>query len=385
MAGRAECAVCAESSGVAIVSLHAVQFNFATPPPGHGRDDLPWYPVAYVAEAVAQAGNRVTVVQAFRENFTLERRGIPYHFLSPFGDEFATLIGGLDADVFHIHGLEFSREMQALRTLAPDVPFFVQDHANRPPRPWHRPRWRRGLKLAGAFSFCARSQAQRFEERSLLPRDAAIFEISESSSDFTPGDTEAARATTGMSGDPCLLWVGHLNANKDPLTVLGGVSLATRHLPALQLYCAYLEAPLLQEVTQRIERDPALAGRVHLLGRIGHVDMQRYMRSADLFVLGSHREGSGCALMEAMACGLPPVVTDIPSFRALTGGGEFCRLWKAGDPQSLCDALVSIGDPPALRAAARSRFDSTVSFEAIGRQFTNAYRHALEAGRRHRD
>ena len=139
------------------------------------------------------------------------------------------------------------------------------------------------------------------------------------------------------------------------------------------------------DVSQALERDPALAGRVHLLGRIGHVDMQRYMRSADLFVLGSHREGSGCALMEAMACGLPPVVTDIPSVRALTGGGEFCRLWKAGDPQSLCDALVSIGDPPALRAAARSRFDSTVSFEAIGRQFTNAYRHALEAGRRHRD
>lgn len=365
------------------MSLHAVQFNFATPPPSQGRADLPWYPVAYVAEAVAQAGNRVTVVQAFREDFALEQRGVRYHFLSPFGRAFESLVAGLDADVFHIHGLEFSREMQALRKLAPAVPFFVQDHANRPPRPWHRPRWRQGLKLAGAFSFCARSQAHRFEERRLLPGDAGIFEISESSSDFTPGDRDAARATTGLTGDPCLLWVGHLDANKDPLTVLDGVSLAVKQLPDLRLYCAYLGAPLLAEVQQRIARDPALAGRVHLLGRIAHADMERYLRAADLFVLGSHREGSGCALMEAMACGLAPVITDIPSFRALTGGGEFCRLWKAGDAQSLRDALVSIRLQPAaaLRAATRARFDTTVSFEAIGQQFTKAYRHALKAER----
>lgn len=363
--------------------LHAVQFNFAMPPPNQGRENQPWYPVAYVAEAVAQAGNRVTVVQAYREQFTLERRGVHYHFLSPFGDTFASLVSRLDADVFHIHGLEFAREMLALRDLAPEVPFFVQDHANRPPRPWHRPRWRRGLKLAAAFSFCARSQAQRFEERGLLPTGAGIFEISESSSDFEPGDREEARKATGLSGSPCLLWVGHLNANKDPMTVLEGVSRATRQLPQLQLYCAYLDAPLMSAVSHRIARDPALAGRVHLLGGIAHAAMQQYMRAADFFVLGSHLEGSGCALMEAMACGLPPVVTDIPSFRALTGRGEFCRLWNVGDAQSLCEGLLSISSQPAtaLRTAARARFDSAVSFEAIGRHLTNAYHHALEAAR----
>jgi glycosyltransferase involved in cell wall biosynthesis len=365
------------------VSLHAVQFNFATPPPTHGRADLPWYPIAYVAEAVAQAGNRVTVVQSYREPFTLERAGVQYHFLTPFGAGFASLVERLDADVFHIHGLEFSREMQALHSIAPKVPFFVQDHANRPPRPWRRGRWRRGLSLAGAFSFCARSQAQAFESRNLLPPQAGIFEISESSSDFSDGDRQEARAATGLAGDPCLLWVGHLNPNKDPLTVLDGVSLATRSLPGLQLWCAFLSAPLMNEVQQRIAGDAALAGRVHLLGNIPHARMELHMRAADFFVLGSHREGSGCALMEAMACGLPPAVTDIPSFRALTGEGQFCRLWTPGQAQSLCDALRSLAAQPlpALRTATRARFDSTVSFAAIGRQFTSAYQHAIEARR----
>ena len=51
------------------------------------------------------------------------------------------------------------------------------------------------------------------------------------------------------------------------------------------------------------------------------------MRAADLFVLGSHREGSGYSLIEALACGLPPIVTDIPSFRSLTGAGVVGALW----------------------------------------------------------
>lgn len=361
------------------MTLHAVQFNFATPPPKHRREDLPWYPVAYVAEAVAQAGNRVTVVQAYHESYALERRGVTHHFLPPLTDEFERLVAGLDADVFHIHGLEFAREMHALHAIAPRVPFFVQDHANRPPRPWHRARWRRGLGLASAFSFCAREQARRFETPRLLPEGAGIFEISESSSDFTDGDQHAARKATGLAGDPCLLWVGHLNPNKDPLTVLDGVSQAARDLPGLQLWCAFLSAPLRDEITRRIAGDPMLTGRVHLLGNVPHAAMDQYMRAADLFVLGSHREGSGCALMEAMACGLPPVVTDIPSFRALTGGGDFCRLWPPGDAAGLRDALLSIGGQPKapLRAATRERFDSTVSFAAIGRQFTDAYRHAI--------
>ena len=35
-----------------------------------------------------------------------------------------------------------------------------------------------------------------------------------------------------FGGDPALLWVGNLDANKDPLTVLRGVSMAARELPA---------------------------------------------------------------------------------------------------------------------------------------------------------
>ena len=58
--------------------------------------------------------------------------------------------------------------------------------------------------------------------------------------------------------------------------------------------------------------------------------MTTFYSAADLFVVGSHHEGSGYALMEACACGAVPVVTGIPTFRLLTGSGSIGALWTPG-------------------------------------------------------
>jgi glycosyltransferase involved in cell wall biosynthesis len=103
------------------------------------------------------------------------------------------------------------------------------------------------------------------------------------------------------------------------------------------------------------------------------------MRAADLFVLGSHREGSGYSLIEALACGLPPVVTDIPSFRSLTGMGSIGKLWPCGEPHALSEALRSIThrSPADLRAAVRAHFEQELSFDALGNKLLKMYKDAL--------
>ncbi len=53
-----------------------------------------------------------------------------------------------------------------------------------------------------------------------------------------------------------------------------------------------------------------------------------YYNSADYFVLGSHYEGSGFSLVEAMSCGVIPIVTDIPSFRMMTNNGKIGTLME---------------------------------------------------------
>jgi len=156
---------------------------------------------------------------------------------------------------------------------------------------------------------------------------------------------------------------------------LNGVSEAIRSLPDLQLWCHFGSAPLLDAVCTCVDRDPALRTRVHLMGSVPHARVELLMRAADVFVLGSHWEGSGYALIEALACGLPPVVTDIPPFRSLIGNGDIGRLWPCADAHRLAEALTNIARRPRdeLRNAVLAHFAAEASFAAVGRKLLSAY------------
>ena len=52
--------------------------------------------------------------------------------------------------------------------------------------------------------------------------------------------------------------------------------------------------------------------KVTLPGRIAQADLPAYHRKADLYISPSHVDGSSVSLMEALACGLPVLVSDIP-------------------------------------------------------------------------
>lgn len=371
--------------------LHVAQISFFVDPQRRAPAQLlqDWPTLVDVAEATQQAGARVSVVQACAHSERLTRNGVDYHF---FTADLAAptvantrglqkLVSDLQADVFHVHGLGFPRDVSVLASMIPDVPILLQDHADRPPRIWRRPRWRRAFATAAGVAFCAMEQSRPWTAAGLIDKATPIYEISESSSRFSPGEQSQARARTQLGGDPCLLWVGHLNSNKDPLTVLSGVSLAVRELPNLQLWCCFGSAPLRAEITHKVEADPRLKGRVHLVGAVAHSEIELLMRAADFFVQGSHHEGSGYALLEALACGLPPVVTDIPSFRTLTGGGAVGRLWPRGNAQAFAAALLSIEAQPreSLRAQVREHFNRSLSFEALGRTLTQTYRQLRSA------
>jgi glycosyltransferase involved in cell wall biosynthesis len=370
------------------LTLHVVHIGFHIDPQAREPMRLleDWPTLVDVAEAAERAGMRVSVVQACSRAETLHRNSVTYHFFAADpgvptaarSGAFAPLIRDLEADVFHVHGLCFPADVQVLAGIAPGVPILLQDHASRPPPIWRQGRrraWRRGFAAASAISFCATEQSRPFAAAGLLGRRTEIYEIPESSSRFTPGDQTRARERTGLTGDPCLLWVGQLIDRKDPLTVLDGVSEAARLLPGLRLWCFFQTAPLLSRVQHRIADDPLLQDRVCLMGRVAHENIEHLMRAADIFVLGSRFEGSGYALLEALACGLAPVVTDIPSFRSLTAGGSIGGLWPCGDSPGLTRALLHVSAQPraALRSSVRAHFDRTLSLDALGRTLADAY------------
>jgi len=372
-----------------MAALHVAQLNFPPAPEGLGIEALleQWPTLADIAESVAGAGIRVSVLQTASHSERLTRNRVDYCFVDVAearsteakGRRFTSVLAGMDVGLLHAHGLGFVEEASAIAgRLSPAAPIVFQDHADRPPRWWRRARHRRRFALASGVAFTSLDQAKPFAAASMFGPSTRLFAIPESSSRFTPGDRARARALTGLSGDPCVLWVGRLTRGKDPLTVLEGIALAASRLPGLQLWCAFGAAPMLADVRARIADDARLAGRVQLLGEVPHARVETLLRAAHLFVSGSHVEGSGYAAMEALACGITPVLTDIPAFRALTDHGRIGHLWPCGDAVRLADELLLAATERVSSQRVRAHFDAVLSFEAVGRLWANAYALVLD-------
>jgi glycosyltransferase involved in cell wall biosynthesis len=368
--------------------LHVAQANFLPVPEGRTHADVldEWHSLEDIAEITASSGVRVSVLQAARRQDRIVRNGIDYHFVDVAGlkgapersRRFAQVLADIGADLLHVHGLAFAADAFAVSRRMPQLPILCQDHADHPPRWWRRLQWRRWHAATAAVAFTASDQALPFIGAGVLGPGTRVFAVPESSSRFMPGNRARARSETGIHGDPCVLWVGHLARGKDPLTVIDGIARAASQLPRLQLWCAFGSAPLLEEVQDRIQAHPQLAGRVHLLGQVAHAQVEALMRATDLFVSGSRSESCGYALLEALACGATPVVTDIPAFRALTGDGRVGRLWPPGDSQRLAEALVDAATNRTSPERVRGHFDATLSFAAVGRKWADAYARILD-------
>jgi glycosyltransferase involved in cell wall biosynthesis len=83
-------------------------------------------------------------------------------------------------------------------------------------------------------------------------------------------------------------------------------------------------------------------------------DIPRLLQAADVFVFPSLREGTGVALLEAMAARRPCVVSDVPVFREILGeegAGVFVPIER---PDLLAEALIDVlGDPARLTEMGR--------------------------------
>ncbi|PZP30939.1 MAG: glycosyl transferase [Roseateles depolymerans] len=337
-----------------------------------------WPTMRQLARSAAAAGAEVRVVSVCEVAEQHRVDGVDYLFLPR-----AALAQQLQAwrpQLLHVQGLAQGLALPPLLDRWPELPVLLQDRADRPPRPWRWLAWRRALARARGVMFCDAGQAAPWRRRGLLAPGAQVYELPGSSSDFGPQPRDAARARCGMTGEPALLWVGHLDANKDPLTVLDGLARAAPYLPDLQLWCCYGSNALVPEMRARVAADPRLRGRVHWLGRVPHGQVETLMAAADALVQGSHREATGFTVLEALACALPPLVTDIPAFRALLGApAEAGRLWRVGHGEGLAQALLSLMREPeaARRAAARQRFEHCLSPTAWGQRLVAIYEDAL--------
>jgi len=198
-----------------------------------------------------------------------------------------------------------------------------------------------------------------------------IHEVMEVSSVFHPIDKNIAKAKTRTYGEPVFLWVGRLNANKDPLTVIAAFSIFSRLAPLARLYMIFHTEELLHEVRAQIQVN-GLEHVIFLVGKVEHHELLYWFNSADFFLAASHYEGSGTALCEAMSTGCIPVVSDIASCRVITNQARCAVLFQPGSVDGLLRALkkaIKI-DRLAFSEACINFYQSKLSFPAIARRIS---------------
>src|SRR5512139_820567 len=161
---------------------------------------------------------------------------------------------------------------------------------------------------------------------------------------FHPVDRTVARARLGLSENAkVLISVGGLVERKGMHRVIDCLPALLGQHPDLH----YLvvgggcpEGDLRAELDAQVKR-LGLTGRVRFLGELPPAELKWPLSAADVFVLATRNEGWANVFLEAMACGLPVVATDVGGNREVVCRDELGSIVPFGDAAALQQALAA--------------------------------------------
>jgi len=190
-------------------------------------------------------------------------------------------------------------------------------------------------------------------------------------------DRERVRRDLGVADHEVLVGtVANLRRQKGYPDLLRAAATVIGAVPAAR-FVAIGQGPQEDEIAA-LHRSLGLGERFALLGY--RADAVRLMSGFDIFCMASHHEGLPVALMEALALGLPVVVTSAGGNAELVTDGDEGRLVEPGRPDDLAGALVALATDDTARKAHAQRshdrgdtlsiLDSVRRHEALYRELT---------------
>ena len=349
-------------------------------------DYLDRYPTIYGwCKALGNLGVQVKVYHRFNKDYSFIKDGVEYFLVNDnlrndlkwyqIPSALHKKVGEVKHDILHLNSFNYAFQAYLLKSKYPQSKVVIQHHAENPRNPIKRFFMKYFSSSLDGFIFSSQELYNVWMKEKVITTGKIFSEIMEGSSDFSFRNRDEMRIKTGLFGKPVMLWVGRLNENKDPLTVLSGFTILLQDFPDAKLYMIYSEDKLKQQVLSFIDQNSILKISVKLLGFINHNDIDNYFNSADYFVLGSHYEGSGYSLVEAMSCGVVPIVTDIPAFRMITNRGQIGILWKFGEADSFYKSAKEIINKPLEVESKKTvdHFTDNLSFTAIAKKAKSFY------------
>ncbi|MDB5195689.1 MAG: glycosyltransferase family 4 protein [Flaviaesturariibacter sp.] len=168
-----------------------------------------------------------------------------------------------------------------------------------------------------------------------------------------------------------LIHISGLDYQKNAEQILDALAIVKKDFADFTLNIVGPPRPVLQEQVKQLE----LLQNVFFLPEMPHSELVKHIQQADALVLFSRYETFGCVLIEAHACGLPVIVSDIPVHHENVKEGFNGLFAEDENPASLARRLLEFAqnkqtfDSQAIAAYAHQAY----SYERIGKMFKEWY------------
>jgi glycosyltransferase involved in cell wall biosynthesis len=203
--------------------------------------------------------------------------------------------------------------------------------------------------------------------------------------EMIPNGVEAAdiapKAGYASDGIVRAAFAGRLDRPKGLDVLLEAVRILSLQERASPCQLVVLGKGPLRQALEQLAAAMGITDRVQFMGEVN--DVPSHLIKADMFVLPSRAEGISNALLEAMAAGLPCVVTDIPGNNTLIRHDQNGLLVDRDDAASLARAIRQLADDGALRErlgrSARRTVEEQFDIRSIARRYIDLYQRLLHA------
>jgi glycosyltransferase involved in cell wall biosynthesis len=298
------------------------------------------------------------------------------------------------AEVVHMHGLWQAQTRRGVRAArAAGVPYLIAAHGMTEPWAMRHKAWKKklytalveGKNLRRASCLHALSRPEIGHLRTIAPGTPVCFVPN--GVDLAPLEDLPPRSALEeefpeLAGKFLLLFFGRLHAKKGlDLLAQAWAALHPDH-PDLHLLLAGKDdgalAPLLRQLSES-----GLSSRVTWLGHVAGARARQVWGAADAFVLPSYSEGFSMAILEALACRLPVLITTTCHFTELAaaGGGIVVEPTVESLTQGLRDLLDrSDSERTELGRLGRNLVEREYTWEKQGKRLANVYRWVAHGG-----
>ena len=139
-------------------------------------------------------------------------------------------------------------------------------------------------------------------------------------------------------------------------------------------------------VIRQILMNGGVLDRVQFAGQVSQRDLPRWYHMADLYISSSHVDGSSVSLMEALACGLPCLVSDIPANQEWVSEGVNGWLFPDGNADILAEKILAVIAQRKILAdigrAARRSAEERADWKKNFAKLLEAYEQTIQLYRR---